>query len=676
MAQPARQPLHANVPERVRREELIRPADRRRDFPKREAQRRLQQKETQWAPIAYAVFLAAILLIAGFAYTTYAFSRYRGEILPGTHVDQVQLGGLTDKQAYRALLAPTLATHLVPVQLTYPNFRPWQPTYDDLGLQYKVDDTVKEAMPVGRQGSIIEQLIDRLPIHPSHGVPLLYVADDRKIRTFVERSIGRRLTVAPINARLVRHGNDFVLVPASEGASLDVNAAIVAIHSALGSLNTQSERLQVIHQSPTVANSDVRRVRARVERFLNHTPIINIGKRVFVTNRAAFVPMLSFSDRKMKGRTAIVMAVDPNAVHSYVASLAAQIDRPALNAKLVFDAGKVLVVRPLQTGRTLDQVTAYSSLLHVVTNLKPNARLHVPVSTQNPPIDKSDPASLGISTLLGSGQSSFVGAGTKRLDDVNRIALALNNVEIPPSGDISFNTLVTTNWPDRVYADGERDQNGQPVPGNSGAMQQVATTFLRAMYGSGMMLLERHAHTHRLPWYEPPTGLDAVVAPGRNWDLRFTNNAHKSLLIETRVEPLRQELYIYVYGPKLGWHVSVSNGKVTKIFPHGAQVVQQDPTLSPGDVRQISWAHDGAKVVVQRTIAYPNGNLHVDRVTTRYQASRAIVSVGSAVKQTATPSPTPTATSRSKVRVTPSPIPTLNPSPTPSPASPTPTFSH
>ena len=91
MGRSVREPLHAYIPERVRREELIRPADRRRYFPKREAQRRLQQKESPWTPIAYAVFLVAVLIIFGFSYTTYAFSKYRGEILPGTHVDQIDL---------------------------------------------------------------------------------------------------------------------------------------------------------------------------------------------------------------------------------------------------------------------------------------------------------------------------------------------------------------------------------------------------------------------------------------------------------------------------------------------------------------------------------------------------------------------------------------------------------
>src|SRR5579871_2562679 len=96
--EPAQHPIaHA------RREELIRPERVRRDFPKREAQRRLQKKESRWAPIAYGVFAGAILVIFCIAYIAYAFSEYRGEILPGVKVDGVSLAGLTTTQAARVI---------------------------------------------------------------------------------------------------------------------------------------------------------------------------------------------------------------------------------------------------------------------------------------------------------------------------------------------------------------------------------------------------------------------------------------------------------------------------------------------------------------------------------------------------------------------------------------------
>jgi vancomycin resistance protein YoaR len=198
-------------------------------------------------------------------------------------------------------------------------------------------------------------------------------------------------------------------------------------------------------------------------------------------------------------------------------------------------------------------------------------------------------------------------------------------------------------------------------------MQQVATTFLRALYGAGLKLEERHAHSHRLDWYEPPIGYDAVVSPDRNWDLRFMNNTGKYLLLETRVEPIRQELYIYVFGPKLGWSVAVDKfGKVIKKIPHGRAITKQDPSLVPGQQQQTQFAHDGAVTDVQRTITYPSGKVTVDDIRTQYEPWDAVILVGAQESQPK-PKPHPTVKPPSK----PAPAPTEGaislPAPTPTP---------
>ncbi len=660
------------VPERERSPELVRPADRRREFSGREAHRHLERKETPWAPIAYGVFFVAIAIILFLAYSSYAFSKYRGEILPGVQVDGLNLGGLTTTQASNAILFRLSAIQHVPVQLVYGRFS-WKPKQSEIGLSYDLPGTAREAMQVGRQGSVISQLIDRLPFHTTHSIPLLYRIDEKRLQAYIQTiAASSNVYVKSQNASLSIGSNSgyrVTLQPSQDGTHLDSSAADAAVHAALGSLTVHVEPLIVVRTQPAITDADANRIRNTVERFLNHPPIIAVGQHVIVTTRQDFGPAFSFSEPKGK-RPTIQLSVDPNAVSSFIASLASEVDRPAVNAKLNFDAGQVQVISPQQTGRTLDQQAALTKLLPIVQKLRPNARLHFSVATIQPPIDQSNPASLGIRQLIGMGSTSFVGAGATRLTDITNIARSLNQDLLSPTGDISFNTLVGTGWPDRVYSDKEHAVAGTLVPASGGAMQQVATTFLRALYAAGLKLEERHAHVYRLPWYEPPIGLDAVVAPGRGWDLRFANSTDKYLLIETRVEPIRQQLYIYVYGPKLGWHVSVDQqGQVLKVYPHGGQIERTDPSLAPGQVVQVSWAADGADTVVQRTITYPNGGVHTDEIRTHYQASSAIITVGNPVQPTAVPA--------HAVHGTPgvTPTPTGTPGPVASP-SPTATFSH
>src|SRR5579859_1413005 len=134
------------TPGRVRREELIRPDERRRNFTSREAQRRLQEKERpRWALIAYGVFFAALLIIFGVTYTTYAFSKYRGVILPGVTVDDLSVGQLSPGQAQSLLEERIGANWFVPVKLVYRNDE-WPLNRNSVGVQYDIKSTVQQAM--------------------------------------------------------------------------------------------------------------------------------------------------------------------------------------------------------------------------------------------------------------------------------------------------------------------------------------------------------------------------------------------------------------------------------------------------------------------------------------------------------------------------------------------------
>lgn len=660
MARSVQPPPNGRAADRFRYPELNRPEERRHTFHEREAQRYLKRKESRWAPIAYGVFLLAILSIFCVTYTSYVFSKYTGTILPGVYVDRVSLGGMNARQATRLCESQAANAYFRPVRLTY-NALTYEPVPRDIGLRYDCIATAQAAMDVGRKGSFFAQLLDRLPVHPSHTISLSYQLDDRKLTTWIQQVISTRLSSPPINAQLKWTDNRTIsLVPSKPGRQLDIPATVAAVHSALGYLSKQTRALTVRHLTPAIRDTDAEVVLNKVNGLLNHPPVIGIGKRVFVMHRSDFRHMFSFADAP-KRRT-IDMNVDPRAVQSYVDTLAStQIDRVPQDAKVQFFAGKVTMVRRAHTGRRLDRVSAFNSLLGVIKKLKPNARLRWPVAILKPPVDQSNPADLGITTLLNVGKTSFDGAGPSRLYDIEQIAHTINDTLVRPNEDISFNDIVGTGWQDQVYADQVQESNGTLVPGDGGAMQQMATTFLRALYGAGLALTERYSHTYRLPWYEPPYGYDAVVSPARGWDLTFHNNTGRNLILETRVEPVQHAVYVYVYGPNLGWSVVVDGGKLSKITTPPAKKVVKDPSLAPDVLQHTSFALDGGTAVLQRLVTKPNGKVIPDELRTVYQPHQAVDTVGSSAAE-------PTATPNASATGTPG---TLTPTPKP-----TPTFSH
>lgn len=664
MAQPAHQTVQPDAHAHSRRENLIRGPEQRRSFPVREAQRYLRQKERTFAPLAYAVFLVAALVIFSTAYTTYAFSKYRGVILPGVYVDRVNLSGLTATQAERAIYHQLTAIYYRPLHIEFGS-NAWDPKNSDIGLRYDVPRTVALASGIGRKGGLLRDLIDRLPLHPTHRLAMSYALDPTELHAYL-MAIGAHFVQKPaVNAQLqTRPNGTIALIRSRPGVHLDIPGSVHAIESALGFLTRQTVALRVIHVTPVIDDAAALSVKTRVDHFLDHLPVITIGKLRIAARRTDFVRMISFNQKVTGARSAVIqMNVNPTALHAYVAGLAGGVDRPAVDARMDYSLGSVHVIQRPRAGRTLDQAQAYNALLAVISALKPGAHLKFTVLKIRPPIDMSNPATLGITTLLADGTSSFAGAPSARTTAVATILKQLDGDLLPPNQEISFNTLVGTNWDPSVYEDVETRQNGTLVPGAGGAMQQVATTFLRALYGAGLTLVERHAHTYRLPWYEPPVGLDAVVAPDRNWDLVFTNNTGRYLLIKTRLEPVRHEAYIYVYGPKLGWSVAVDPvGKILKVIPHGPKVIRQVNSLPVGTIQQTQYPHDGAIVVVKRTITYRNGRVRTDAIRTRYSPWRAVVLVGAATAPQGTPTATPPPHKRGKSTSPGTPTPTPIPS--------------
>lgn len=664
MARSVQQPPERRSASRLRYPQLVRPGAWKPTSHEREAQRYLRRKESRWAPIAYAVFLLAIAGIFSIAYTTYVFSKYRGEVLPGVYVDRTPLGGLTERQARTLCESKAAASYFKPVRLTY-NALSWNPRPQDIGLTYDCNGTASAAMGVGRTGSFLDQLVARLPVHPSRRIGLEYQLTESKLRAYVEGVIAPALYAKPQSARLEWAGGRVHLTKSSSGRQLDVGTTLASIHSALGYLSQQTRPLTVLRRPPAITDAAARTVLSRVNAFLNRPPVIAVGKRVFVMRRADFASMFQFKDAPKRGT--IDLTVDSARVQSYVANIAStEIDRSAQDAKVQFSGGKVTVVRQARKGRQLDRTDAYTKLVAAFTTLKPNTRMRWKVTVTAPPVDQSNPADLGITTLLNVGSTSFAGASTVRLQDLTQIAGTLNDILIRPNETISFNYVVGTGWQDEVYTDQMQQVGGRVLPGDGGAMQQMATTFFRALFGAGLTLTERHGHTYRLPWYEPPYGQDAIVSPARNWDLSFRNNTGKYLLIETRVEPVKQQVYVYLYGPRLRWSVTVDTGKVTQVVPPPPKKVIVDPLLPPQAIAHRAFALPGGTTVVQRLVTLPDGTVQTTTLRTTYLPRQAVDAVGSAVRQrTATPRATGTVTGTPG---TPGTVTTR--------ASPTPTFNH
>src|SRR5579875_1980329 len=280
---------------RARRVQVVQAVRNRPQFRSRQAQAVLRQRERHWAPIAYGVFFLVLIVIGAVAYTTYAFSRYRGVILPGVRVDNVALGNLPPNKAEQHIIKALDAIYFVPIALD-DGKQVWKPNRTEIGLRYRVKDTVNEAMDVGRKGSFISQLIDRLPLNLDHPIPLLYNLDQKQLESYIKLKMVKPVSRAARDATLKVSNGRVILEPSVPGRRLDAAATLSIVHSAIGSLSRKTKAVPVKRIQPLITDAYARQIAARVNRFLARPPVIGIGKRVVPLTRAAIAPALSFAN--------------------------------------------------------------------------------------------------------------------------------------------------------------------------------------------------------------------------------------------------------------------------------------------------------------------------------------------------------------------------------------------
>ena len=132
---------------------------------------------------------------------------------------------------------------------------------------------------------------------------------------------------------------------------------------------------------------------------------------------------------------------------------------------------------------------------------------------------------------------------------------------------------------------------------DGGGVCQVSTTFFRAALNSGLPIIEHHAHSYRVGYYEQggwKPGFDATVyAP--SYDLKVKNDTPSYILIQAKTDTSANRLTFEFYGQKDNRIVEISAVRLWDYRPSPPDLHQDDPTLPTGTVKQVDWANPGVK---------------------------------------------------------------------------------
>lgn len=315
----------------------------------------------------------------------------------------------------------------------------------------------------------------------------------------------------------------------------------LGVSSYLATINVQPEKVELKSMSEQIEKNEIRDLNIKI---LNEKKILRSE-----TLQSWLEPYI----REYSGKedTRVVSAK----VDDYIVAIATNTNTQPVNAKFSVTDGKVQEFIPPIPGYRLDTDKSEELILKAI--IKNEAEVILPVETLEPEITLAKANDLGITTLIGRGESDFRGSSQARIRNIKIGAAKYNGVIIKPDEKFSFNSLLGEVNEENGFESELVIKKGKLVKESGGGLCQVSTTLFRSAIMAGLPILERRPHSFPVRYYNPQ-GFDATIYPGVV-DLKFKNDTSSHILIQSRVEGTK--LIFDIYG-------SSDGGKVTIDGPH------------------------------------------------------------------------------------------------------------
>lgn len=218
---------------------------------------------------------------------------------------------------------------------------------------------------------------------------------------------------------------------------------------------------------------------------------------------------------------------NPAAIYAWTGQIADSVNATASEPSMKVEDGRVTEFTPPQTGKALDR---YASALKIIDELSHgNTAIELTVHTTQPKKSLESVNNLGLTELIGRGESKFNGSPANRRWNIKVGVQKMKGVIIKPGDEFSFNKYLgpveaSTGFKPELVIKAEGT-----IPEFGGGLCQVSSTTFRAAMHAGLPITARRNHSYAVQYYAPQ-GTDATIYPG-SADLKFTNDTGHNILI-------------------------------------------------------------------------------------------------------------------------------------------------
>ncbi|MEP7166932.1 MAG: VanW family protein [Candidatus Woesebacteria bacterium] len=437
------------------------------------------------------------------------------------------------------------------------------------------------------------------------------IIDHKKASEWIG-SISAVVTIASDSPRIVydKKTTKLSVSAGKRGRTVDATATLVDVLD-LPNKATDSAKLTLIETGKELTPDTVIASEKRARSYLGKQLTLQTGTYKKILKDTDLFTLLDLPE----GYSSDAITVLSQLVDKDIAT-------PPTEPALTIENNKVTEFVAPKDGIGLNTIVFEDTLSQALGRLEQNSKVdpvEIPLITTSPNKKLSELNSLGIEEIIGKGNSTYFHSIPNRVHNVSLTASKIHSTLILPGETFSFNKALGDVSAATGFKQAYVIKQGQTVLGDGGGVCQVSSTMFRALLDAGLPITERRGHAYRVGYYEQNSkpGFDATVYDPHP-DLRFVNDTGHAILINTQADPKTLSMYIELWGKMDGRKAAITNYKQWDAVQAPPPVYQDDPTLKPGEVKQIDYAAPGLKTSFDYTVTYPNGNVKAQTFKTTY----------------------------------------------------------
>ena len=480
-------------------------------------------------------------------------------------------------------------------------------------INFEIQKTIDEAYLYGRkQGystNFLQQMWARIF---GHNLPLNFNFEAEEFVALLEKKLEPYSKTKQNAKPEIDDEFNISIRPETTGNTFNYEMIYYQTFNNIAKLSNEPIPLSLITDIPTVTKDDIS------DQLLNNLKTTIATSSIILTsnNDKWSVPNNIFKDWLIFKNVdeQILLGLDSSTTTAYLKNkIAPNINLPTLEAKFEITNGRVVEFQGSQDGLELD---IEKSLTKLETEFLQNHNhlIELVVNKIKAKVTTGSINDLGVTEIIGVGNSNFSGSPNNRRHNIKVGADTLNGILIKPNEEFSLITTLGEIDAQAGYLQELVIKGDKTIAEYGGGLCQIGTTVFRATLNTGLPITLRRNHSYRVSYYEP-AGTDATIY--NPWpDLKFINDTANHILIQSRIEG--DNLYFDFWGTSDGRIVEQTDPVIYNIKNPGPTQYIETTDLEPGQKRCTESAHAGADAYFDYKVTYVSGEVEEERFSSHY----------------------------------------------------------